>query len=129
ESRLSSSPLHLSLNADLYASRHRVDFGEISLERVAREPGLLPLLTQTVLLKNRAGSFPVLSDTPDVETLSIDRSPQGPSGTFRLDVGLAPARLKPGPFSGTIRIRTDAPRHSEIALPVTRTVRCGRPSG
>ena len=123
EARVLSIPVHLSLKADLYASPDRVDFGEVSLDRVAREPGLLALLTQTVLLKKRAGSFRVLSVTPDVETLSIDRSPQGPSGTFRLDVGLAPARLKPGPFSGTIRIRTDDPRHSEIELPVTGTVR------
>jgi len=123
EARVLSIPVHLSIMADLYSSPDRVDFGEVSLDRVAREPGLIALLTQTVLLKKRAGSFRILSVTPDVETLSIDRSPQGPSGTFRLDVGLAPARLKPGPFSGTIRIRTDDPRHSEIELPVTGTVR------
>ena len=123
EARVLSIPVHLSLKADLYASPDRVDFGEVSLDRVAREPGLLALLKQTVLLKKRAGSFRILSVTPDVETLSIDRSPQGPSGTFRLDVGLATARLKPGPFSGTIRIRTDDSRHSEIELPVTGTVR------
>src|SRR5207244_12522514 len=105
EARVLSIPVHLSLKADLYASPDRVDFGEVSLDRVAREPGLLALLKQTVLIKKRAGSFRVLSVTPDVETLSIDRSPQGPSGTFRLYLGLPPARLIPAPFSGPIRCR------------------------
>jgi len=123
EARVLTIPVHLFLKADLYANPDRVDFGEVSLDRVAREPSLLALLRQTVLLKKRAGPFRILSVTPDIETLSIDRSPQGPSGTFRLDIGLAPARLKPGPLSGTIRIRTDDPRHSEIELPVTGTVR------
>jgi len=99
EARVLSIPVHLSIMADLYSSPDRVDFGEVSLDRVAREPGLIALLTQTVCSR----SARVLPD-PVGHTRRRDvcdrRSPQGPSGTFRLDVGLAPARLKPGPFSG-----------------------------
>jgi Protein of unknown function (DUF1573) len=123
EARVLTIPVHLSVKANVYPSPDRVDFGEVSLDRVANEPGLLALLNQTVLVKKRAGHFRILSVTSDVETLSIDRSPGGPTGTFRLDIGLAPARLRPGPLSGTIRIRTDERHHSEIVLPVTGTVR------
>ena len=116
-------PVHLFLKADLYASPDRVDFGEVSLDRIARAPGLRAFLHQTILLKKRAGRFRIVTVTSDVAALSVDRAPPGASATFRLDIGLVPARLTPGPLSGTVRIRTDDPRHASLEVRVTATVR------
>jgi hypothetical protein len=123
EARVVTIPVHLFLKADLYASPDRVDFGEVSRDRIAPEHGFLASLYQTILLKKRAGRFRILTITSDVKALSIDRSPSDASGAFRLDIGLAPARLEPGPLSGTVRIRTDDPHHPEIELPVRGTIR------
>jgi len=116
-------PVHLYIKPDLYANPDRIDFEQVPLDRLTKDAGLLGASAQTVLLKKREGTFRIVTITTDVPGLSIARTPEGQSGTFRLDATLAPDRLRRGPLSGTIRIRTDDPRYPEIHLPVSGTVK------
>jgi hypothetical protein len=117
-------PVHVFVKNDLYAFPEKVDFGAVSTSQISRNPALIGYLKQRVLLKKRAGSFRILSVTTDVGPLTIARTPKGSaSGTFELDVGIAPDRLRPGSLDGTIRIRTDDPRFPELDVPVSGSIR------
>ena len=111
-------PIHLIVNSDVYASPDVVDFGNIPADAIARTSGELDLLQQTILLKKRAGKFRIESLRSDVGALTLKRVPTGPSGTFRIDVGLSRDRLTPGDLRGSIWIDTDDPRFPEIVISV-----------
>ena len=116
-------PVHVFVKADLYANPEEIDFGSIHLSGLAQAPSGLPFLTQTFLVKTRRGEFEITSIDADVPALEITRSPAGSSGTFRIDVGLAPDRLKAGPIRGSIRIVTTDRDFPELIVPVRGAVR------
>ena len=115
-------PVHVFVKADLYANPDEVDFGTLPPDKVAKAPGGLAFLTQTFLVKARRGEFEITAIESDLPALAITRSPAGRSGTFRIDVALAPERLQPGPLRGSLRIRTTDPAFPQLVVPVRATV-------
>lgn len=111
-------PIHLTVNSDVYANPDVVDFGNIQPDVIAGTSGEPDLLQQSILLKRRTGAFRIESLRSDVGALTLKREPTGPSGTFRIDVGLSRSRLTPGDLRGSIWIETDDPRFPEIVIPV-----------
>lgn len=55
----------------------------------------------------------------DIPFLSLETTPTGASGGFRLEAGLDFNRVKPGLFNGTIVLRTDDSRYPIIEVPVS----------
>lgn len=115
--------VNVFVKTDLYANPEVVDFGTVSLDDLAKDPSLLELLTQTLLIKKREGEFEIKALASDLAFLRISRSPGGKSGTFRIDVGLDGQRLRPGPITGSIRIVTSDDAFPELFIPVRGELR------
>lgn len=103
---------------DLYVNPEGVDLGRMSIKELTEQPALLQMLTQSLMVKKRAGEFSILAVSYDLEFLSITRSPADRSQAFRVDVSVLRERLKPGPIKGTIRIVTDDKEFPELIIPV-----------
>jgi hypothetical protein len=111
--------VHLLVKADLYADPSDVDFGEIPLQRVRKDPRVLPLLAQTVIVKRRRSDFRLLSLHSDVPSLNLAATPpSGASDSFQVAVGLRPDALRPGSLDGTITIETDDPKFPRFSIRV-----------
>jgi hypothetical protein len=113
-------PVNVLVKPDLYANPETVDFGRVALKELADNPSVLDLLTQSVIVRKRAGNFSITNVTSDIPFVTIRRSPEGEgsSEAFRIDVALMKERLQPGPISGTIRILTDDKRFPELIVSV-----------
>lgn len=113
-------PVNVLVKSDLYASPEVVDFGRVSLRELAAKPSLLDLLTQSLMVRKRAGKFSVTDVTSDLPFLTMRRSPEEneSSDAFRIDVSLVKGRLQPGPITGRIRILTDDKEFPELIVPV-----------
>ncbi len=107
---------------DVYLNPDTVDFGEINLEE-ARNPELLAALTQTLFLKARRGTLRITSITSDIPALLARSAAKDAGPVMRLEVGLSPEKLRPGPLSGTIRIQTSDKKFPEFTVPVRGQVR------
>jgi hypothetical protein len=111
-------PVNVFVKAEVYANPEAVDFGVVPLAHLAKEPGVLQLLTQTVMVKKRAGPFAIEKISSDLVSVDVRQTPAARSSAFRLDVGLVRQRLRPGPIAGTIRVTTDDAEFPEILIPV-----------
>ncbi|HWR50938.1 MAG TPA: DUF1573 domain-containing protein [Bryobacteraceae bacterium] len=114
-------PVGVLVKADLYANPETLDFGAVSAAALNGKPGLLDLLTQTVMVKKREGVFRIKSVESGVPCLRFRLDPSGPSQAFRLDVSLAVEALTRGDRSGDIRVLTDDPAYPAIVIPVRLT--------
>ena len=86
---------------------------------MARNSSTVDLLTQTVIVRKRAGKFSITGATSDIPFVTIRRSPEAESSeAFRIDVALVKERLRPGPITGSIKIQTDDPQFPELIVPV-----------
>jgi hypothetical protein len=112
-------PVHVLVKADLYVGPDEIDFGEIPLDRVRLQPNAAAFLEQTTFVKKREGQFRLRSVRSDVEALAIRVTPSsGPSGIFRIDVGLRAEALRASSLDGTISIDTDDPTYPELTIRV-----------
>ncbi|MEW5850464.1 MAG: hypothetical protein AB2A00_16890 [Myxococcota bacterium] len=120
------SQLRLSVNVlikeHLHANPEAVDFGRVDRSQLAAKPALGDLLTQTLMVKKRAGAFRITGISTDLPFLTLAPSPSGASAAFRIDVGLVTEKLKPGPIRGTIHVETDDREHPHLVLPVLGSV-------
>lgn len=112
-------PVHVLVKADLHASPSEINFGEVPLDRVLRQPGAVRFLEQIVLVTKRQGRFRVRRIRSDVAGLDFRTTPEsGESGTFRIDVGLRPELLRPASLDGVISIDTDDPAFPQLTIRV-----------
>jgi hypothetical protein len=119
--------VHLLVKADLSADPVDIDFGEIPLERVRKDPRLLPALAQKVFLKKRRGDFRLLSLHSDVPALLLTATPaSGASDSFEIKVGLRAEALRPGSLEGTITIETDDKEFPRLSIRVQAIVMAAR---
>lgn len=115
--------LHIEVNtlvkADVHVSQDSVDFGRLSLTELQRHPDRLELLRQTLIVRNRAGAMRITGLQSEVEGLHLSPLPEAAAQAFKIDVGLDPAHLAPGPLTGTIELRTDNPAMASLSIPVS----------
>jgi Protein of unknown function (DUF1573) len=111
-------PVNVLVKPDLYANPETVDFGRVALKELADNPSVLDLLTQSVIVRKRAGNFSITNVTSDIPFVTIRRSPEGEgsSEVFRIDVALMKDRLRPGSISGSLRILTDDKQFPELIV-------------
>jgi hypothetical protein len=113
-------PVNVLVKPDVYANPETVDFGRVALRELAHNSSALDLLTQSFIVRKRAGNFSITTVTSDIPFVTIRRSPdgEGSAEAFRIDVALMNNRLQPGPISGTIRILTDDKEFPELIVAV-----------
>jgi hypothetical protein len=110
--------VNVFVKRDVYVAPESASFGQVTMQQ-ARNPSASGLLTQTLLVKKRAGDFAITGVETNIPFLSIQKTPSARAGTFRIDVGLFAEGLKPGEFHGEIQIKTDAPGFPKLIVPVT----------
>ena len=112
-------PVHVFVKADVYANPGEIDFGDVPLDRLRRQPGAARFMDQPVIVTKRQGTFRLRGIRSDVAVLDLRATPaRGASGTFRIDAGLRPDGLQAGPLDGTIWIDTDDPEFPRLAVRV-----------
>jgi hypothetical protein len=111
-------PVNVLVKPDLYANPEIVDFGRVALKELADNPSVLDLLTQSFIVRKRAGNFSITNVTSDIPFVTIRRSPEGEgsSEVFRIDVALMKDRVRPGSISGSLRILTDDKQAPELIV-------------
>ena len=114
-------PVHLWVKPDLYANPETIDFGNVRIEDSGRAD-VAALLTQTFFVRHRGGAFRITSIACDSAAIDVTRTPNGPSGTFQIDVRLRPQALRPGKLSGNIRVMTSDPSYPEIVIPLAGVI-------
>jgi hypothetical protein len=110
--------VNVFVKRDVYVFPDSASFGQVAMQQ-ARNPNSGGLLAQTLLVKKRAGDFAITGIETNIPFLSIQKTPSGRAGTFRLDIGLSAEKLKTGAFDGEIKIKTDAPDFPTLIVPVT----------
>jgi uncharacterized protein DUF1573 len=110
--------VNVFVKRDVYVAPESASFGQVTMQQ-ATNSHTSGLLTQTLLVKKRTGDFAITGIETNIPFLSIQKTPSTRAGTFRLDIGLSTAGLKPGEFHGEIQIKTDAPGFSTVVVPVT----------
>lgn len=114
--------LHIEVNIlvkpDIFLAPENVDFGRIDLRLMAKDPSLLDLVRQTVVINRREGQMTIQSATSDIPFLTISTEPAGASQSFRLETGLDQDKLKPGTFTGNLVLKTDDPELPQLTIPV-----------
>lgn len=113
-------PVNVIVKPDVYANPETLDFGRVALKELAHNSSVLELLTQSFIVRKRAGTFSITAVTSDLPFVTIRRSPEGDGSgdAFRIDVALMKDRLQPGPISGSIRILTDDKQFPELIVSV-----------
>lgn len=110
--------VNLLVRNRVYAFPDEIDFGTVDREELARRPALAALLTQTVLVKRRAGDDFRIEIEGAVPFVRVVKSPPEGSATYRLEVSLVPEKLTAGRIDGTLRVRTNDAEFPEIAIPI-----------
>jgi len=116
-------PVNVFVKADVYANPEEVDFGEIDLAALKRNPARLPLLTQTFLVKRRQGPFAIRTYSTDVPGLVITSSPGQVDAIHQFTVSISLDKLTAGPLEGSIKIQTSDPQFPEVDIPVHGNIR------
>lgn len=115
-------PVNIFVKNNLYASPEAVSFGQVSKKSIARNPSVLALLTQTVLLINRNAEFNITVITSKIPFIEINKSISKNSKTVRIDIGIKPSKLSLGFFEDVISIQIDDPSSPEIQLSISGEV-------
>jgi hypothetical protein len=116
-------PVHVWVKPDLSANPDVVDFGTISRDAALRRGAADAMLTQTAVLRHRAGAFEIKSIVSDSPLVVVTQSPSGPSDSFTLEMKLRPEALFAGSkIEGKVRVRTSDRQYPEIDLPISGTV-------
>lgn len=115
-------PAHTYLRERVYVFPDAVDLGALQLSEIRKRPELLEATAQTLMIYQTGGSdflISVESDLPGL-VLNYERGPQ--KDRYEIRVRLDAAPISPGPFRGSIRIRTNDPQFREIVVPAAGSV-------
>jgi hypothetical protein len=122
-SRPMTVPVHLLIKSGLHADPDRLDFGSVSISQLQKSPALPGLLTQSVFVTASNGKEFEIDVQEEMPHIRVDKTPEGQSRTFRLDVTLVPEHLQPGPFSGAVRLVPDEASLPEVVIPIDGSAR------
>lgn len=111
--------VNVLVKENLYANPETVDYGNVGLGYLQKNPNTIELLNQTFLIKKRQGTFEIKSVTSNVPQVQLRQEPAtGPSEVFQITASLDKQRLQPGKLKGTITIETDDPDFPRLTVPV-----------
>lgn len=117
--------VNILVKDDVYAFPDEIDFGPIDLNSIRKNPQLLGLLNQTVLVKRREGKgidFQITLEQ-DLAFLSIKKDPESGSETYNINISLIPEKMTPGEIDSLITVRTNDKDVPAIKIPVRGKIR------
>lgn len=110
--------VNILVKPDVFINPEMVDFGRLSVSQMQRNAGLTDFIQQTVVISRREGRMNAESVSSDLPYLKTQISSERGSAYIVLEAGIDPEKLVTGPISGSIKIKTDNPKHPELIIPV-----------
>ncbi len=117
--------VNIFIKNDVYTFPDDVDFGTITMEEIRKNPQIVDLLTQTVLVKRREGKgkdFQIKLEQ-NIPFILIKKEPESGSEVYRLDVSLVPEKMMRGKIATFIRVLANDKDVPEIRIPVRGEIR------
>jgi hypothetical protein len=112
--------VNIFVKDDVYNFPDDINFGTIDLKKLKKNPQLLDLLFQTILVKRREGKgsdFQIKLEH-NIPFISIKKDPDSGSETYRLDVSLVLDKMTKGKIDTFIKVITNDKEVPEIKIPV-----------
>ena len=107
------------LHERVYTFPDSVDLGNIPIPQVRKNPAILSLLSQTLMIYQEQGSDFTVQLSTDVPGLTL-KSQRGPNGDrYQVQIALAPEKVRVGPMKGSIVITTNDPKFPRLVVPVS----------
>lgn len=92
--------MNIFIKRDVYHFPDQVDFGTLDREKLAAQPQLHPFLTQTLVISQRprkSANFTIQVENP-LPFVTVSKSPEGPSPTYRPGGGPPPGAADSGKY-------------------------------
>ena len=110
------------LHERIYAFPDSVDLGAIPISQIRKNPGLLDVLAQTLMVYQEGGSDFRATLHTDLPVLNL-RWERGPKGDrYQATVSLHPDRVKAGSYDGLLLIDTNDPAFARLSVPVSARI-------
>lgn len=112
--------VNIFVKDDVYNFPDDINFGTIDLEKLKKNPQLLDLLIQTILVKRREGKgtdFQIKLEH-NIPFIDIKKDPESGSETYRLDVSLVLEKMAKGKIDTFIKVITNDQEVPELKIPV-----------
>lgn len=112
--------VNIFVKNDVYNFPDQVDFGKMELEELKKNPKLVDLLSQTVLVSRREGKGKDFQITLEhnIPFIKIKKEPESGSETYQLDVSLVLEKMVKGKIDTYIRVITTDKEVPELKIPV-----------
>lgn len=110
--------VRILVKPDVYVNVDAVNFGQVGMTSLRSNATELEMLTQSIIISRRDGVMSITGFESEIPFLTFSATPSQPSQRVRIDLGLDPDGLTPGFFSGSIKVRTNVRKHSELEIPV-----------
>jgi hypothetical protein len=107
------------LHERVYTFPDSVDFGAIPISQIRKNPGLLGMLAQTLMVYQEGGSdfrATLRSDIPGLQ-LKSERGPKG--DRYQTTIGLEPGKVHAGSYKGLLLIDTNDPSFPKLTVPIS----------
>jgi hypothetical protein len=115
-------PANTYLHERVYTFPDEVDLGALRIEDVQRNPGLLQLTAQTLMIYQEGGSdfqVKLKTDLPGLD-LKWERGPKG--DRYQITATLIPDKIKVGAIKGSIFIETNDRQFPTLTIPVSGSI-------
>ena len=106
----------------VYTFPDSVDLGDLPLNAIQADPGLLQRSVQTLMVYQVGGTQFKVSPSTDVPGLILQSEPGSAGDRWQITIAVDPARIKPGPIRGSIVIQTNDPKHAKLRVPVSGSI-------
>ncbi len=107
------------LHERVYTFPDSVDLGAIPVSQIRKNPGLLSILAQTLMVYQEGGSdfrATVRADLPGLK-LKWERGPKG--DRYQTTIAVDPDKVHVGPYKGLLRIDTNDPAFPKLTVPIS----------
>jgi hypothetical protein len=115
--------LKIAANTYLFERVHTfpdsVDLGAIPISQIRKNPGMLNMLAQTLMIYQEEGSDFRATLTTDLPTLNL-KLERGPKGDrYQATISLNPDKVEAGSINGLLLIDTNDPKFSKLSVPIS----------
>ncbi len=107
------------LHERVYTFPDSVDLGAIPVSQIQKNPGLLSMLAQTLMIYQEGGSDFRATVRPDLPglTLKWERGPKG--DRYQTTIAIDPDKVHVGPYRGLLLIDTNDPAFPKLTVPIS----------
>jgi hypothetical protein len=99
-----------------------LDLGAIPISQIRKNPGLLSMLAQTLMVYQEGGSdfHATLSTDLPMLNLKWERGPKG--DRYQATVSFDPDKVKVGSYNGLLLIDTNDPAFPKLTVPISSQI-------